>query len=258
MIVKRFPDYQVESGDDFQYIRRLDASGKADQKADKPGTLVSLRDGKYTINTEKARLRDLLAEIFKKTGLEYSFFLRSDAILENLHFANKSLEEMLRLVLEQANADYSVVNGIYYIFEIQHADVMKKLKTIHSLTLTYLSVQDLPNLFPQDMAAQSFFRLDKNTNTVILSGSAQEIGPIEEFIRALDQPLQQKRYHRFDLNFLKVSDFLTLLPPQLSGMKPLALPQGNSFVILLSPENKRQLEEYLAIVDKKQGACLSA
>ncbi len=253
MIVKRFPDYQVETSDDFHYIRRLDAIGRADQRTDKPGTLVSLRGGKYTINAEKTRLRDLLTEVFKKAGLEYSLFLRSDAILENIHFTDKALEEILRLVLEQANADFSVENGIYYVYEIQRADVMKKLKTIRSIPLTYLSVQDLPNLFPQDMAAQSFFRLDKNTNTVILSGSAQEIGPIEEFIMALDQPLQQKRYYRFDLSYLRVSDFMNLLPPHLSGIKPFPLPQGNSFVMLLSPENKRQLDEYLEIVDKKQG-----
>jgi len=253
MIVKRFPDYQVETSEDFHYIKRLDATGRADQRIDKPGTLVSLRGGRYSVNTDKARLRDLCTEIFKKAGLEYSFFLRSDAILENIHFADKTLEEILRLVLEQANADFSVEKGIYYVYEIQRADVMKKLKTIHSIPLTYLSVQDLPNILPQDMAAQSFFRLDKNTNTVILSGSAQEIGPIEEFIKALDQPLQQKRYYRFDLSYLKVSDFMNLIPPQLGGIKPLTLPQGNSFVMLLSVENKRQLDAYLEIVDKKQG-----
>ncbi|MGA2479298.1 MAG: hypothetical protein ABSG63_11170 [Spirochaetia bacterium] len=253
MVMRRFPDYQVESSEDLHYIRRLDAAGKVDMRADRPGNLVTVRGGKYTVNSDKARLRDLLTEIFKKAGLEYSLFLRSDSILENLHFADKSLEEILRLILEQANADFSVENGIYYVYEIQRADVMKKLKTIRSIPLTYLSVQDLPGLFPQDMAAQSFFRMDKNTNTVILSGSAQEIGPIEEFITTLDQPLQQKRYYRFDLSYMKVGEFLTLLPPQLSAIKPLALPQGNSFVMLLSQENKRQLDEFLGIVDRKQG-----
>ncbi len=252
MVMKRFPDYTVESTEDYHYIRRLDASGKPDARADRPGTLVSLRGDLYSINTDKARLRDLLTEIFKKSGLEYSLFLRSDAILENLHFTDKKLDEILRLVLEQANADYSVENGIYYVFEIQHADVMKKLKIIHSIPLTYLSVQDLPGLFPQDMASQSLFRLDKSSNTVILSGSAQEIGPIEEFIRSIDRPLEQKSYYRFDLSYLKVTDFITLLPSQLNSIKPVALPQGNSFVMLLSGENKRMMDDYIGLVDKKQ------
>lgn len=252
MLMKRFPDYAVETNEDFHYLRRLDASGKPNSRADRPGTLVSLRGDLYTINTDKARLRDLLSEIFKKSGLEYSLFLRSDTILENLHFTDKKLDEILRLVLEQANADYTVENGICYVFEIQRADVMKKLKIIHSIPLTYLSVQDLPGLFPQDMASQSLFRLDKNTNTVILSGSAQEIGPVEEFIRSIDRPLEQKSYYRFDLSYLKVADFITLLPPQLNSIKPVALPQGNSLVMLLSAENKRMMDDYITLVDKKQ------
>ena len=253
MLVKRFPDYTVEAGEDFHYIRRADAAGGAGSRTDRPGTLITLNKGLYSINTEKARLRDLLMEIFRKSGLEYSLFLRSDAILENLHFADKTLDEILRLVLEQANADYTVENGIYYVFEIQRADVMKKLKIIHSIPLAYLSVQDVPGLFPQDLAAQSLFRLDKNTNTVILSGSAQEIEPIEEFIRSIDRPLEAKSYYRFDLSYMKVSDFLAVLPPQLGGIKPVALPQASSFVMLLSPENKRTMDEYIAMVDRKQG-----
>ena len=253
MLMKRFPEYQVESGEDFHYIRRLDAAGKPDSRMDRPGSLVSLRDGLYTLTTDKARLRDLLSEIFAKAGLEYSLFLRSDAILENLHFTEKKLEEMLRLVLDQANADYSVENGIYYVFEIQRSDVMKKLKTVRSIPLSYISVQDLPNLLPQDLASQSFLRLDRNTNTVILSGSSQEIGPVEEFVRALDRPLAQKKYYRFDLSYLKVSDFLGLLPSQLSGVKPVALPQGSSFVMLLDPDSKRALDDYLALVDRRKG-----
>ncbi len=252
MLMKRFPDYVVESTEDFHYIKRLDASGKPDSRADRPGTIVNCQDGLYSINTDKARLRDLLAEIFKKSGLEYSLFLRTDAILENLHFSGKKLDEILRLVVEQANADYTVEDGIYYVFEIQRADVMKKLKIIHSIPLTYLSVQDLPNLFPQDMASQNLFRLDRNTNTVIFSGSAQEIGPIEDFIRRIDHPLEQKSYYRFDLSYLKVADFVSLLPPQLSGTKPVALPQGNSFVVLLSAENRKMMGDYIDLIDKRQ------
>jgi type II secretory pathway component GspD/PulD (secretin) len=61
MIVKRFPDYRVETGEGFHYIKRLDATARTDGRVDKPGTLVSYRDGLFSINIEKARLRDLLA-----------------------------------------------------------------------------------------------------------------------------------------------------------------------------------------------------
>jgi len=252
-LVKRFPEYLVESAEDFLYVKRVDSSAaKQDAKAAPPAPPVALKDGFYSIQADKVRLRDLLVELFRLAGVEYSLFLRSDAILENLHFSGKGFGEALGLVLEQANADVAVENGIYYVFDIQRADVMKKLKTVKEIPLNWLSVQDLPNLFPQDMAAQNLFRLDKNSNTVILSGSAQEIGPVEEFIRSLDRPLEGRSYCRFDLNWLKVSEVASILPASFGGAKPVALPQGNSFVLPLTEDGRRALEEWLAVVDRKQ------
>ncbi len=256
MLMKRFPDYQVQSTAEYHYIKRNEtaaSSGGTGSSAAIPN-LLSLKGGLYSLDADKIRLKDVLMDLFRKTGVEYSFFLRSDTILENLHFKDKSFEDILRLILEQANADYSVEENIYYIYEIQRADVLKKLKTIHTVPLIYISVQDLPNLFPQDMASQSLYRLDRANNAIILSGSAEEIGPIEAYIRALDKPLENRGYYRYDLNFLKMSDFMNMLPAQLGGVKPVTLPQSNSFVMLLTPESKKFLDEYLSMVDRKQAA----
>ncbi len=264
ILMKRFPDYKVDSSKDYFYVRKLDAAaqgpggagGTAGGAAGTAGTAspVAVADGLYSLNIDKARFRDVLVDLFAKAGLEYSLFLRSDVILENLRFADKSLEEILRLVMEQANADFTVANGIYYVYDIQRTDVMKKLKTVRQIPLSYVSVQDLPNLFPQEMASQNLYRLDRNSNSIILTGSQEEIGPIEEFVHAIDQPTDGKDYCRFDLNFLKVSDLPSVLPPSLSGIKPIALPQGNSFVMLLSPESEKMLQEYLPLVDRRTPA----
>ena len=257
MLMKRFPDYQVQSTADFHYIKRNEtaaSSTAAGGGAAGVSNLITLKSGLYSITADKVRLKDVLKDLFNKTGVEYSFFLRSDTILENLYFKEKSFDEILRLILEQANADYSVEDKIYYIYEIQRADVLKKLKTINTVPLTYISVQDLPNLFPQDMASQSLYRLDRNNNAVILSGSAEEIGPIEAYIKSLDRPLENKGYYRFDLSYLKVSDLMNMLPALFGGAKPVALPQSNSFVMMLTPDGKKLLDEYLILVDRKQGA----
>jgi type II secretory pathway component GspD/PulD (secretin) len=254
ILLKRFPDYRIDSTGDYFYIRKTDAGARQDARTAGPPSLLTASGGMYALDADKARLRDILVELFQKGKVEYSLFLRSDTIVENLHFSGKKFEEMLRLVLEQASADFSVQNGIYYVYEIQRTDVLKKLKNIRLIPLTYISLQELPPLFPQEMASQNLYRLDKNTNTIILTGSDQEIGPLEEFIRKIDRPTGEKSYCRFDLSFLKVSDLPGVLPPSLSGIKPIALPQGNSFVMLLAPEGKKVLEEYLPLVDRRQPA----
>jgi type II secretory pathway component GspD/PulD (secretin) len=255
ILLKRFTDYSVETNADFFYIRRAAPAPAAAPGSTVAGTpLIRASAGVYSLDTDRARLRDILVDLFRQANVEYSLFLRSDTIVENLHFSSKKFQDMLRLVLEQASADYTVENGIYYVYDVQRSDILKKLKTVRPLVLQYLSVDDLPNLLPPDLAAQNLYRLDRPANTVILTGSSQEIDPIDEFIRALDRPQGDKRYYRFDLNYLKVSDFLALLPPGLNGIKPIALPQGSSFVMLLSADGKKSLDDYLPLIDRKQPA----
>ena len=236
ILMRRFPDYTVETDKDFFYVRKPDAASRpAGGAAAAAASLVSVDRGQYSIDVERARFRDILVDLFRKAGLEYSLFLRTDVILENLHFSGKSRDEMLRLVMEQANADYTVENGIWYVYDIQRTDVLKKLKTVRQIPLSHVAAQDLPGLFPQELASQNLYRLDKGTNSVILTGSEEEIGPIEEFIRAIDQPTGGKSWCLFTLDHLKVSDLAAILPSSLGGTKPIALPQSNSFVMLLSP-----------------------
>ncbi len=175
-------------------------------------------------------------------------------MLENLHFSLKTRDELLRLVMEQANADFTVENGIWYVFDIQRADVLKKLKTVRQIPLSHVAAQDLPALLPQELATQSLYRIDRGTNSVILTGSDEEIGPLEAFIRAIDQPTAGRTWCLFTLDYLKVSELAAVLPPSLSGAKPIALPQTNAFVMLLGPESRTLLAEYLPLVDRRQPA----
>lgn len=255
ILVRRFPDYLVETDKDFFYLRRTDAAARTAGAASGGSavggaSLVRVDGGSYSIDADRARFRDILVELFRAAGLEYSLFLRSDVIVENLHFHGKSLDEMLRLVMEQANADYTVENGIYYVYDIQRADVLKKLKTVRQIPLSHVAAQDLPGLFPPELAPQNLYRLDRATNSIILTGSEEEIGPIEEFVRAVDRPTEGKEWCRFPLSYLKVNDLAAVLPASLGGTKPIALPQSNSFVMLLSPASRDQLASFLPLVDR--------
>lgn len=255
ILVRRFPDYVVDADKDFFYLRRTDAAARPATGAAAAGaSLVRVDGGRYAIDVERARFRDVLVELFRAAGLEYSLLLRSDLIVENLHFKNKSLDEMLRLVMEQASADYTVENGVVYVYDIQRADVLKKLKTVRQIPLSHVAAQDLPGLFPPELASQNLYRLDRAANSIILTGSEEEIGPIEEFVRAIDRPPDGKEWFRFPLAHLKVTDLAAILPASLGGTKPIALPQSNSFVMLLSPSSRDQLAAFLPLVDRAPAA----
>jgi type II secretory pathway component GspD/PulD (secretin) len=251
ILTRQYPDFAVERTDTYYYLRN---TAKGDQKNQGSGPkkqLVERKGEAYSLLAEKARFLEVLQELFSRAGQEYSLLLRTDSILENLYFREKSFEELLRLVLDQVGADYQKKNGMYFIFEIQKRDILKKFKTTLSLPLTYLSVQELPNLLPQELASQNLFRLDKQTNTVILSGSTEEIEPIRSFILSVDKPQEGKNYYRYDLKHLKVKEAVGILPGRFTASPPVVIPDTNSFVVLLSGENKAALDEYLAVIDSK-------
>jgi type II secretory pathway component GspD/PulD (secretin) len=93
-------------------------------------------------------------------------------------------------------------------------------------------------------------KLDTATNTVILNGSDDEIGPVEHFIHTVDKPLSDRSYERFDIKYMKVADVLKTLPPRFADLGPVVIPGTNSFVMLLSPQMKDAVEKYVALIDQ--------
>lgn len=249
ILTRRLSDYALDQDASFFYIRKL------------PGDLIGKRTGsnsgitktadRYGLSVDKARFLDLLADLFKKSGKEYSLLIKTDAILENLYFSDRDFDDLLRLILEQGNADFIVKNGVYYILELQRRDVVKKLKETRMTILNYFPAQDLPNLLPSELASSNVMKIDKNTNTVYLTGSDEEIKPIQDFIAQVDRPLDGLTYERFEIKYLKVKDIMTIIPQKLIPIAPFMIPDSNAFIVLGTPEGLSRLREYIATVDRK-------
>ena len=256
IIIKKFSEYRVEIDDDYYYIKRIPQIAEPSKTGTQQGMVSSLtKDGDtFSLLVEKSRFRDVIDNLFLQAGYEYSFLITKDTLLENLRFQHKTFEQLLRLVLEQANADFALIGDIYYIFEVLQRDILKKFKSMIRLPLTHISVQELPKLFPPDLLSSKFYKIDLQTNSVILNGSMEEITPIQDFILKIDQPFEGQRYYRFDLSYLDVENVKAVLPPTFQYIEPIIIPSTNSFVIRLSPENKEVLERYIALADQFEEA----
>lgn len=207
--------------------------------------------GRYTINVSRKRFFELLENIFKMEGAEYQLLFQRDTMIDApLRFANKTFNEMLRILCEQGNADFKLVNNVYYIFEIAQRDILKKLKDTMIIELRYITAQDLQRLLPPDLGSSRFYRIDTNNNMVILNGSRDEIDAIADFIREIDLPMTQTQYYRYDLNFIKAQNLQSILPEEYKYIKISQIPDTNSVVIPLTPERKILLDRFMATVDK--------
>ncbi len=254
IIIKRYPDYKVEADQDYFYIKHIPPrhEGKAPEGRRAQTDMIHKAGELYSMDVDKARFREIIDDLFIKSDHEYSLLLQRDSYIEKLRFKDKSFEKLLRLILDQANADYSKVGEIYYIFEIQQRDILKKLKTTIRLPLIHIAAQGISNLFPSEMLSSKFFKLDVNSNSIILSGSLEEIGPVQEFIKKIDLPDEGQKHYRFDLKYLDNTNVRSMFPPAFKYIEPIIIPNTNSFIIRLFPERKKILEEYLKLIDKPE------
>jgi type II secretory pathway component GspD/PulD (secretin) len=203
------------------------------------------------MNIQRASFTAILAQLFKTGGREYSLLHRVDTSLDNLYFEKKGFDELLHIVLEQGNCDYMKMGEIYYIFEIQRKDVLKKFKDTMVIQLRHISVGEVVSLLPGDYSGSSFIKTNAALNCMYLTGSTDEIKPIADFIALLDVAADDKPLRRFDVQYLAVKDFIALLPRNLASAGPVVLPESNSFIVQVSGEQEKQFQDYIKLADRR-------
>lgn len=252
VVVKRFSDYTVLEENGAFYIQRAAASSGS--TAGRLSSSAITRNGEtFAMNIPRGSFTSIIATLFRTGGREYSLLQRIDSTLENLYFEDKTFDQLLHLVLEQGNCDYVESNGVYYIFEIQRRDVLKKFKDTIVVQLQHLSVNEVIPLLPSEYAGPSFIKTNLHTNSLYLTGSTDEIKPIADFIALLDVPLENKNYRRFEIQYLDVKDFITLLPKKLAEIGPTVLPGSNAFIVQVNDEQDREYRDFITLTDIRSG-----
>jgi len=251
MILVRANDYKIEKNANYYYIKHLQPSPAPGEKTlpDEP-VLFEKKGGIYNVNQKRKTLQELVRSLFTLENVEYNFMIKRAVTIEEFKFRNKTFEELLGLLLEIGNADFTIRNNIYYIFEVDERDILKDYKKNIYLTLEYLSPTDIQRIMPNDLSSSKFYRIDQNTNTIILSGSDKEIEPLRRFIKEVDRPLGGNQYYRYDLNFVKAMNIRSMLPFKYRNMEIITIPETNSLLMLLTPQSKQYMDEFLMILDR--------
>lgn len=248
IIIKKYSDYYLESEEGFYYIRKEALQGSNSRSGARSDLFVE-RDGLYNASFEQIRYKEALSSLFTLTGKEYSFLGRNDSIIEKFEFSEKSFEQIFRLLLEQGNGDYKVIDDIYYIIDIERRDILKKFYTTVYLPLHKSAASDVVSLIPSSIGSSSNIKVDKNNNALILSGTLEEVSPIQDFVAMLDQQNREMVYHRFPLSSLDASSITGLLPTEYQFSTPVILQESNSFIMLLPPTKIDEVSRYIELID---------
>jgi len=250
IIIKKYPDYSIQESNNAFYIRR--AVDPSSTTVSRLGSNSIQKNGDtYSTDIQRASFSSIITLLFRTAGKEYSLLQRTDSTLENLYFENKSFDQLLRLILEQANCDYTVSNEIYYIFEVQRRDILKNFKDVMVIQMLNMPIEEAVNLIPADYGYSSFLKINKLANSAYLTGSSEEIEPIANFLTMLDIPIAEKSFYRFQLQFIKVNDFISLIPKELATAGPMIIPGTNDFVVNLTSDMAEKYNAFIGMIDKK-------
>lgn len=248
LTIVKLPGFGLERIADGYYITR--SSGNMNKRNIDVFTMSDV-DGKFTCNIQNASFVNVIDTMFRKAGKEYAFLSKPNINLENMVYADKDFDELLKLFLYQCNCDFTVADNIYYIFEVQKKDIVKQFKETKIIQIKNINVDSLSAMFPNEFNAAGFIKYDRNSSSVILTGSPSEIKPIEEFIIKIDVPVEGRAYKTYYLDNLNVKDAITAIPKVLLISEVIMLPSGNGFITQVTEESENALNEYIALLDNR-------
>jgi type II secretory pathway component GspD/PulD (secretin) len=249
LTIVKLPNFGLERIADGYYITKSNGSIN---RRDIDILNISETGGLFSCNIQKASFVNVIETLFKKGSREYSLLSKPTLTIENMTYSDKPFEQLLSLILDQSGFDFSIKENVYYIYEVQKRDIIKKFKETRIVAVKNMSIDMLVSLFPSDLNASGFIKLDKNSNSIILSGSPSEIDPIEDFINKTDIPINDKMYQIFYLENITVKDAAAAIPKSMLFSEIIPLPSANGFITQVTSESGKKLEDYLKILDDKK------
>ena len=249
LAIVKLPGFCLERIADGFYITK--SAGTSSRRSIDIFTMTE-SGGKFSCNIQKASFANVIEALFKKGCREYSLLSKPSATLENVSYTDREFNELLSLLLNQCSCDFSVRTDVYYIYEIQKKDVIKKFKETRIIRLKNMSLENLSSVMPNELNAQGFVKQDKSSNSIILTGSASEINPIEEFIKQIDVPLEDRNYKSFYFENANAKDAADLIPKELLLSDIIMLPSDNGFVTQVTNESCAKLSEFIAVIDSRK------
>ncbi|WP_407427381.1 hypothetical protein [Treponema sp.] len=251
LVILRLPNFTVERVGSGYFLSKV-ATRTVNRNFE--DFKISEENSLLTLSLTKANFSSVIDNLFKTGGREYSLLAKTAVSLENLFYSEKEFDSLLSLLCEQANCDFTEKDGIYYIYEIQKKDVIKKFKETTILNLKNISAENLSSLLPADLNSSSFIKTDKTTNSVVITGSEQETKPIIDFIKSVDMPAEGRVYKNFTLSNITVKEAVSLIPKSMLLSDIIFIEGSSSFVTAVTPEKEKELSEFITLIDERNKA----
>ncbi|MFP4206986.1 MAG: type II secretion system protein GspD [Spirochaetaceae bacterium] len=248
LLVRRYPRYAVEITEGNIYVR----DGERHEGQERSAVLELSGSGEtFSARVHRVPLQTVLARLFPLGKREYVLLGARDREVRDISLEGHGFDELLERILSAASASYDREAGTYYVYDIDERRVQARLEQTVRVGLRHLSADRLERLLPGELARTAALRLDPAEDSVVASGSREEVASILRFLEAVDRPLEEREFRRFDLAHAEVEEVLAGLPERFGSLGALRVPGGNALVVRSDAARAEELERYLALLDRR-------
>ena len=209
--------------------------------------LFSVRDGLWYVDIQNASLAFAAEKFLLQENKEFCFSLGSDLKIMRATFKADSFENALSLMCAQAGAEYSLSDGIYFIFPSKNKNQLAwRGKTWQKCDLKFIKNTECVSLLSRRFPEIETILLGEGRKFIYLSGVEKD-EEVRNFISELDS--KEKPYF-IKLKYLRVDDFLAHLPPFVDKNSISDIGQGDSFFFSGTQASYERLLEELPLIDR--------
>lgn len=183
LVLMKLPGFSLERIGQGYFIGKNTAGGS---RRNTDIFNLSCTDGKYSISLQKAVFNTVLEALFKREGKEFSILCKNNQNLESIYFKDKSFEEMLSLILEQAGCSFGIDKDIYYIFEVSKKDATKKFRDVKILELKNISTSVFMQMVPSEILGDAVVKTDEKKNLLVIIAGPESLAGIISFVNLID------------------------------------------------------------------------
>lgn len=183
LVLMKLPGFSLERIGQGYFIGKNTAGGS---RRNTDIFNLSCTDGKYSISLQKADFNTVLEALFKREGKEFSILCKNNQNLESIYFKDKSFEEMLSLILEQAGCSFGIDKDIYYIFEVSKKDATKKFRDVKILELKNISTSVFMQMVPSEILGDAVVKTDEKKNLLVIIAGPESLAGIISFVNLID------------------------------------------------------------------------
>lgn len=249
-LMESHEDFVVSEKDNLILVsRKFSKSGSSFAGASTDFCQIALENGLYSGAIKDAEASGVLEKLFELQRADYSSFLGTREKIDALTFSKRTFEQVLTLILEQINGEFTKDKDIWYLFPNRSATGEKQAKSKEFkwklYNLNNIKASDALQILQQRFPEIEFLQTNKYGLAFFSKKETEK--HVEDLLSAIDQ---KEQIHKVQLKHIKTKELLEHLPP--SAVKDDITETGNEDIFFFNgtPEKLALFLEDLEVIDR--------